>query len=132
MKQTIQQLKQLAEECITFAKSINQECSHSDLFPELSIYISSSDTSTASVTFFSSDNRKSITVTLYSDKIQFPMDYELEGLQRVHDEFRAKFEAFKSADLSEIINKNDISKIDRINRLERELNLLKQSQNLVA
>lgn len=127
MKDTINQLTQLAEECIEFAISIKQAQSHTNLCNNIDIYMSSGGNE---VTFNSADYQNRVTVTLYSNKLTISLDASEEFLEKVLLESKANFLEFKNSDLSEKVIINNENNSKRIKELQAELELLTNNNKI--
>ena len=127
MKDTINQLKKLAEECVEFAIFIKQPQSHTNLCNNIDIYMSNGGNE---VTFNSKDYRTHVRVTLYSNMLTISLDTSEEFLENVLLESKATFLEFKTSDLSEklIINNENNSK--RIKELQAELETLTNNNKI--
>ena len=121
MKDTINQLKQLAEECIEFAISIKQAQNHTNLCNNIDIYMSSGGNE---VTFNSNNYQNRVAITLYSNTITMSLNSSEEFLEKVLLESKKTFLEFKASDLSEKIKTNNENNSKRINELKAELELL--------
>jgi hypothetical protein len=125
MKETLVELKKLAQDSIEFAKSIKQPSGHTSLCNLIGIYMSSGGD--CSVTFNPAEYRKSIEVTLYSDRISIPIDVSEVDLQEVLVRCTTSLLEFKASDLTEKIKANNQEAINKIAQLKRELELLENT-----
>jgi hypothetical protein len=80
-----------------------------------------------SVTFNPAEYRKSIEVTLYSDRISIPIDVSEVDLQEVLVRCTTSLLEFKASDLTEKIKANNQEAINKIAQLKRELELLENT-----
>jgi hypothetical protein len=103
MQTTIKELKQLAEECVEFGLTLNKEWNHSNICPEISLYVRGDAYSIS----FNEDYFKKIIVQLYSNTISFSMDTTKEDLQETLIKCRLEFENFKTSCLTKTETVNE-------------------------
>tara|TARA_R110000822_G_scaffold309096_2_gene438003 strand:- start:12646 stop:13026 length:381 start_codon:yes stop_codon:yes gene_type:complete len=124
MKETLAELKKLAEDSIEFAKSIKQPSGHTSLCNLISVYMNGSD---YSVTFTPNDIASYIEVTLYSGRVSVPVGTSEVDLQEAFVRCRTSLLEFKESDLAEKIRVNSLFAVDRIEKLKKELELLENT-----
>lgn len=127
MKETLAELKQLAQDSIEFAKSIKQPSGHTQLCNLISVYMNGSD---YSVTFTPNDIASYIEVTLYSGRVSMPVGTSEVDLQEALVRCRTCLLEFKESDLTEKLRVNSLFAVDRIEKLKKELELLENTNQI--
>ena len=127
MKETLAELKKLAEDSIGFAKSIKQPSGHTSLCKLISVYMNGSD---YSVTFTPNGISSYIEVVLYSGRVTIPVGTSEVDLQDAFVRCRTSLLEFKASDLTEKLKANNQLSADRIEKLKKELELLEGTNQI--
>ena len=124
MKETLAELKKLAQDSIEFAKSIKQPSGHTSLCNLINVYMNGSD---YSVTFTPNGSISYIEFALYSDRVSMPTRTSEVDLQEALVRCRTSLLEFKASDLTWTIKENTQLASDRIEKLRKELELLEST-----